>query len=68
MSEFGAVQNHFDLEDSIKRQTSLEDTFARLSRQDREEAFKVVRAKVGPNKAVSLKDMIEAHKKLKKVS
>jgi hypothetical protein len=56
------------LSDSISQRTAIEDIFAALPRQDREAAFKVVRAKVGPNRAVSLKDMIEAHRQLKKVS
>ena len=67
MSLNGATQIHFDLEDSIKRQTSLEDVFAKLPREAREQAYKVVRAKVGPNRAVSLKDLVEAHRQHQQV-
>jgi hypothetical protein len=60
-------QRYFDMEDSIKKETSLEDIFAALPREDREEAYKVVRARVGP-RSISLKDLVEAHKQIKKVS
>jgi hypothetical protein len=52
-----------NLSESISKRTALEDVFGSLSRKDREEAYKAVRAKVG-YKTVTLKDLVEAHRQI----
>jgi len=46
---------------------SLQDDFLALPRYQREEAYKIARAKVGPSKSMHIDELMAAHKSLKVV-
>lgn len=47
---------------------SLQDEFLSLSRKEREEAYRLVRKKLGPSKSIHVDELMAAHKQLKGVT
>ena len=66
-----ALRRDFDLvEKHLGRGVAmtLQDDFLKLSKKDRELAYKVAREKLGPSKSIHVDELMAAHRQLKGVA